>query len=302
MKFLSFSSTDGPRLGLLVDGDGVIDLTAAFAQDDSKSLSIPRHVGDLAAAGEIGLQNILRLAARAGNEVYPLSSLALLAPIPEPKKNVFCVGRNYKEHVDEGLRAQGKSTAPPPPAPEFFSKPPTAVIAAGEAVPLHSRSTGKLDYEVELAVIIGRRGRDIEIENALDHVFGYTILNDITARDLQRHHGQWFKGKGLDRSCPIGPVVVHKSALPNASDLEIRLTVNGELRQHSRTSRMIFDIPTIISQLSRGLTLEPGDVIATGTPSGVGYAMEPPRFLAAGDVINAEIEGIGTLSNHVVAD
>jgi 2-keto-4-pentenoate hydratase/2-oxohepta-3-ene-1,7-dioic acid hydratase in catechol pathway len=301
MKFLSFAGTDGPRLGLLLDDDGVIDLTAAFTKSGSKPEYVPRHVGDLAAAGETGLQSVVRLAAKAENTIRPASSLTLLAPV-QPRKNVFCVGRNYREHRDEGLRAQGKAISPPPSVPEFFSKPPTAIIAAGDAIPLHSGSTAKLDYEVELAVIIGRRGRDIEIEDGLDHVFGYTILNDITARDLQRLHGQWFKGKALDRSCPIGPVVAHKSILPNAGDLEIRLTVNGELRQRSKTGRMIFNIPTLISQLSRGLTLEPGDIIATGTPSGVGYAMEPPRFLAAGDVISAEIEGIGILSNHIVAD
>lgn len=301
MKFLSFASVDGPRLGLLLDDDSVIDLTAAFMKSGSSSDSVPRHVGDLAAAGEAGLRNVVRLAAKTGNAIHPMSSLTLLAPV-QPKKNVFCVGRNYREHLDEGLRAQGKAMSPPPSAPEFFSKPPTAVIAAGDAIPLHAGSTAKLDYEAELAVIIGRRGRDIEIEDALDHIFGYTILNDITARDLQRLHGQWFKGKALDRSCPIGPVVVHKSILSNAGDLEIRLTVNGELRQSSKTGRMIFNIPTIISQLSRGLTLEPGDIVATGTPSGVGYAMEPPRFLAAGDVISAEIEGIGILNNHIVAD
>jgi 2-keto-4-pentenoate hydratase/2-oxohepta-3-ene-1,7-dioic acid hydratase in catechol pathway len=156
-----------------------------------------------------------------------------------------------------------------------------------------------LDYEVELAVIIGRKGVDIKADKALDHVFGYSIINDITGRDLQRAHGQWFKGKGLDRSCPFGPIVVHASALPNADDLRISCSVNGETRQDSRTSNMIFSVPVIIEHLSRGLTLEPGDIIATGTPSGVGYAMEPPHFLKTGDKVSADIEGIGSLQNTI---
>jgi 2-keto-4-pentenoate hydratase/2-oxohepta-3-ene-1,7-dioic acid hydratase in catechol pathway len=212
---------------------------------------------------------------------------------------VFCVGRNYKAHIDEGMRAQGKAPAPLPTVPEFFTKPPTAVIAAGETIPLHANATKQLDYEVELAVIIGRQGTDIPAAQAFDHVFGYSIINDITGRDLQRAHGQWFKGKGLDRSCPFGPVVVHASALPNVEDLRISCTVNGEIRQDSRTSNMIFPIPQIIEQLSRGLTLEPGDIIATGTPAGVGYAMTPPRFLASGDRVTADVEGIGSLENQI---
>jgi 2-keto-4-pentenoate hydratase/2-oxohepta-3-ene-1,7-dioic acid hydratase in catechol pathway len=213
-------------------------------------------------------------------------------------KNVFCVGRNYAAHAAEGARAAGREVVVPE-VPEFFTKPPTAVTGHNSAVPVDPRVTQKFDYEVELAVVIGTAGKDIPRERALDHVFGFTIVNDLTARDLQRRHGQWFKGKGLDLSCPMGPWIVTRDALPNFADLAITLRVNGETRQKSRTSKMVHDIPAIIEHLSRGMTLEPGDVIATGTPEGVGYAMDPPRFLAAGDVVEAEIEGIGVLRTPI---
>lgn len=298
MIFLTFAAADGPHLGLVI-GDNVLDLTKAWP--DGKTAA-PRHVGDLAEAGDAGLAIVRDLSMTPdAASLIARATLQLMAPIPRPRKNVFCVGRNYKEHIDEGMRAQGKPPAPLPSVPEFFTKPPTAVIAAGETIPQHANITEQLDYEVELAVIVGCKGTNIAAQNAFDHVFGYSIINDITGRDTQRKYGQWFKGKGLDRSCPFGPIVVHASALPNVADLRIFSTVNGELRQDSRTSRMIFDIPAIIEHLSRGLTLEPGDVIATGTPSGVGYAMTPPRFLVAGDRVTAEIEGIGSLENSIVA-
>jgi len=299
MIFLTFAAADGPHLGLVID-DNVLDLTKAWPS--ASQTSAPRHVGDLAEAGEAGLAIVRDLASAVNSaNLVAQASLTLMAPIPRPKKNVFCVGRNYKDHIDEGMRAQGKAPAPLPTVPEFFTKPPTAVIASGETIPQHANVTEQLDYEVELAVIIGKPGSNIAAQNAFNHVFGYSIINDITGRDMQRRYGQWFKGKGLDRSCPFGPVVVHASALPNVADIRIFSTVNGEVRQDSRTSRMIFDIPAIIEHLTRGLTLEAGDVIATGTPSGVGYAMTPPRFLLKGDRVTAEIEGIGILSNSIVA-
>jgi 2-keto-4-pentenoate hydratase/2-oxohepta-3-ene-1,7-dioic acid hydratase in catechol pathway len=293
MIFLTFAHQSGHHLGLVV-GDKVLDLTGAWPTGSTA----PRDVGELAAGGDAAL-DIVRGLAKSASATLAQSSLKLLAPIPQPRKNVFCVGRNYKAHIDEGMRAQGKPPAPLPVLPEFFTKPPTAVIAAGDTIPLHANATKMLDYEVELAVIIGKKGVDITADKALDHVFGYSIINDITGRELQRAHGQWFKGKGLDRSCPFGPIVVHASALPNAADLRISCTVNGEIRQDSRTSNMIFPVPVIIEHLSRGLTLEPGDIIATGTPSGVGYAMEPPHFLAAGDKVSASVEGIGSLENTI---
>ncbi|MEM9247550.1 MAG: fumarylacetoacetate hydrolase family protein, partial [Pseudomonadota bacterium] len=220
-----------------------------------------------------------------------------VAPIPVPAKNVFCVGRNYMEHIAEGERAQNTKVGVTE-VPVFFTKPPTAVTGPGAAVPLFPSVSSKVDYEVELAVIIGKAGRNIAPQDAFDHIFGYTIVNDITARDVQRRHGgQYFKGKGLDGSCPMGPWIVTKDEIADPHALAIRCSVNGELRQNGTTRDMIFDIPTLIASLSEGLTLQPGDVLATGTPSGVGYAMEPPCFLADGDTVTCEVEGIGTLTN-----
>jgi 2-keto-4-pentenoate hydratase/2-oxohepta-3-ene-1,7-dioic acid hydratase in catechol pathway len=225
----------------------------------------------------------------------------LLAPIPAPRKNIFCVGRNYAEHIAEGDRAQ-KQNVGVTEHPVFFTKPPTALVAPGGDVLVFPTVSTAVDYEVELAVVIGKGGRNIPKAEAYDHVFGYTILNDITARDIQRRHGgQYFKGKGLDGSCPLGPWIVTADEIGDPHALSIGLTVNGERRQNGNTGDMIFDIPTLIASLSEGLTLEPGDILATGTPSGVGYAMDPPRFLKDGDVVVCEISGIGTLRNPVRA-
>ncbi|MFA8386219.1 MAG: fumarylacetoacetate hydrolase family protein [Pelagibaca sp.] len=223
----------------------------------------------------------------------------LLAPIPQPRKNIFCVGRNYAEHIAEGDRAQNQKTGVSD-HPVFFTKPPTSVVAPDGDVLLFPDVSTSIDYEVELTVVIGKAGRNIAKADAMSHVFGYTILNDITARDVQRRHGgQYFKGKGLDGSCPIGPVIVTADDISDPHALSIGLKVNGEQRQDGATEDMIFDIPTLIASLSEGLTLEPGDMIATGTPSGVGYAMDPPQFLKDGDTVVCEISGIGTLSNTV---
>ena len=273
--------------------------TAAAIVGDGAA--VPLAAGSLAeliASGPAGLA-AARRAAEAGSGRIPADRIRLLAPLPRPAKNVFCVGRNYAEHIAEGERAQNVRIGVTE-VPVFFTKPPTAVIGPGAAVPLFPHLSTQIDYEVELAVVIGTAGRDIPPERALAHVFGYTIVNDITARDVQRRHGgQYFKGKGLDGSCPMGPWIVTADEIPDPAGLAIRSRVNGELRQDSTTAAMIFDIPTLIASLSAGLTLEPGDVLATGTPSGVGYAMDPPRFLADGDVVACEIEGIGVLENPV---
>lgn len=224
----------------------------------------------------------------------------LLAPIPRPAKNVFCLGRNYADHIQEDNSARSLQTELPK-HPQFFSKPPTSVIGPDAPVRLDERVTRRLDYEVELAIVIGRGGRDIPAAEAMSHVFGYCVLNDITARDLQRRHDQWFKGKALDESCPMGPWIVHSSAIDDPHALGIRLHVNGEPRQDASTASMIFRIPRIIESLSAGLTLEAGDIIATGTPAGVGYAMDPPRYLKPGDEIRCEIDGIGVLINRIEA-
>jgi len=226
--------------------------------------------------------------------------LTLLAPLPHPRKNVFCVGRNYLEHVAEGARAMG-TQAKLPEVPQFFTKAPTAINAPGAPVRLDPTLTKLLDYEVELAVVIGKAGRDIAPARAYEHIFGYTIANDVTARDLQRRHEQWFKGKSLDTTLPLGPWIVDAAAIGDPTTLELSLTVNGEERQRSKVSMMIFDIPAIIASLSAGMTLEAGDIIATGTPSGVGFAMDPPQGLRDGDVVVAKIDRIGELVSPIKA-
>jgi 2-keto-4-pentenoate hydratase/2-oxohepta-3-ene-1,7-dioic acid hydratase in catechol pathway len=229
------------------------------------------------------------------------SDAPLQAPIPVPRKNVFCVGRNYAAHIAEGDRAQ-KQDVGVTEHPVFFTKPLTSIVPPEGDVLIFPQVSESIDYEVELAVIIGTAGRNISKADAMDHVFGYTILNDITARDVQRRHGgQYFKGKALDGSCPLGPWIDTADAITDPHTLSIGLTVNGEQRQDGTTADMIFDIPTLIASLSEGMTLEPGDIIATGTPSGVGYAMDPPQFLKNGDTVVCEISGIGALKNTVRA-
>ncbi|AUL14740.1 fumarylacetoacetate hydrolase family protein [Bordetella bronchiseptica] len=304
MKFLTFSVQEQSRLGMLLDENRVLDLTALLAA--RPDLGLPgalRNVGELIALGEEALARLREPGLLDGVDVGALPTLEavrVLPPLPMAR-NVFCVGRNYREHIIEGNLARGRPANSFPEAIEFFTKAPTAVIGHGGHVKRHAGLTDSLDYEVELAIVIGRAGADIPREKALDHVFGYTIVNDITARDLQARHGQWFKGKSLDTSCPMGPVVVHRSAIPDANNLTVSLSVNGELRQKDNTSDMIFDVATVIAQLSAGMTLEPGDVIATGTPKGVGFALTPPRCLQVGDVVSASVEHIGTLTNEIVA-
>ena len=304
MKFLTFSVQEQSRLGMLLDENRVLDLTALLAA--RPDLGLPgalRNVGELIALGEEALARLREPGLLDGVDVGALPTLQavrVLPPLPMAR-NVFCGGRNYREHIIEGNLARGRPANSFPEAIEFFTKAPTAVIGHGGHVKRHAGLTDSLDYEVELAIVIGRAGADIPREKALDHVFGYTIVNDITARDLQARHGQWFKGKSLDTSCPMGPVVVHRSAIPDANNLAVSLSVNGELRQQDNTSDMIFDVAAVVAQLSAGMTLLPGDVIATGTPKGVGFALTPPRCLQVGDVVSASVEHIGTLTNEIVA-
>nr|WP_254444430.1 fumarylacetoacetate hydrolase family protein [Ruegeria sp. HKCCA6707] len=249
----------------------------------------------------LGVLKTLVSSAETGNlnDALVPDDAPFLAPIPSPRKNVFCVGRNYAEHIAEGERAQNQKIGVTE-HPVFFTKPPTSIVAPEADILIFPSVSHAIDYEVELAVVIGKPGRNIAKADAYDHVYGYTILNDITARDIQRRHGgQYFKGKGLDGSCPLGPFIVTADTISDPHALSIGLTVNGEQRQNGSTSDMIFDIPTLIASLSEGMTLEPGDVIATGTPSGVGYAMDPPQFLKDGDTVVCEISEIGTLRNTV---
>ncbi|HZW12959.1 MAG TPA: fumarylacetoacetate hydrolase family protein [Noviherbaspirillum sp.] len=230
----------------------------------------------------------------------PINGHQLLAPIPTPRRNIFCIGKNYHDHVKE-LSQTGLASAPAAPlpsAPIVFTKAPSSVVGDGAAVQSFPEVTSQLDYEAELAVVIGKPGRAIRKEDAFNHVWGYTIVNDISARDVQQRHGQWFLGKSMDTFCPMGPWIVSAAGV-DAGKLGVRCWINGELRQDGNTRDLIFDIPTIIATLSSGMTLQPGDVIATGTPAGVGFGFNPPKFLKPGDVMRISIDGIGTLTNRV---
>jgi 2-keto-4-pentenoate hydratase/2-oxohepta-3-ene-1,7-dioic acid hydratase in catechol pathway len=291
-RLATFSDAKGPRVGAVLEDGRVLDLSAAGVAAADSMLG-------LSDAGQEALAAARKAAASPpAGAVLPAAGVTLLAPIPRPRRNVFCVGRNYMDHVAEGDRTRGITQSELPKFPQFFTKAPDCVIGPEEWIPAHTGVTEWLDYEVELAVVIGTEGRDIPKERTLEHVFGWTIGNDVTGRDLQRRYGQWFKGKSLDRSCPLGPWIVPAEEL-DALATGIRLWVNGEKRQDSHTSKMIFDVKEIIHQLSLGFTLRPGDVIITGTPEGVGYAMQPPRTLKPGDVVECEIDGIGRLRNAV---
>jgi 2-keto-4-pentenoate hydratase/2-oxohepta-3-ene-1,7-dioic acid hydratase in catechol pathway len=264
----------GTRLGLLTD-DGIRDLTAATGVHD---------VGDLLTSGG-------SVEAADGGDLLDPDTITLRAPIARPGK-IVCVGLNYHDHC----REQGIE---PPPYPPLFAKFANAIASPGEAI-LRPRVTEQLDLECELAVVIGRRASRVARDEALDHVFGYTILNDITMRDLQREDRRWLRAKGSDGFAPIGPVVVTADELGDPGALRLRSAVNDETWQDSSTAEMVFDVATIIAFASRTITLEPGDVIATGTPAGVGHFPRPPRYLHDGDRLRCEIEGIGVLENSVV--
>jgi 2-keto-4-pentenoate hydratase/2-oxohepta-3-ene-1,7-dioic acid hydratase in catechol pathway len=228
----------------------------------------------------------------------PLENIKIMAPIPYPRRNIICLGKNYIKHAEEVARTI-KGGGDFPSEPIYFSKFASPAIGTGDYIMAHENITSCLDYEVELAVVIGKNGRNIKRDEAEEYIFGYTIINDITARDLQKTHGQWFRGKSLDTFCPMGPCILHKSEVPFPVKLDISLSVNGELRQSSNTEEMTFDIAYIISQLSEGIELKAGDIIATGTPEGVGIGFDPPRYLKPGDVVSCTIEKIGTLTNTV---
>lgn len=270
---------------------GVLDST------ETKVLSVNERESmvECIAKGEKFLQEIKeKIQAASEEEYFFLEEVTLLSPVKKPPKNILCVGKNY---VDHAIEMGSKDDIPE--HLMVFTKAPTTIIGPNEQIDNHLSITKQLDYEGELAIVIGKKGRNIKKEDALDYVFGYTIVNDITARDLQAKHKQFFLGKSLDTSCPMGPVLVHKENLSDPNHLHIETKINGEVRQSSNTKHFIFSVEEMISTISLGMTLEPGDVIATGTPAGVGKGFQPPRFLNPGDQIEITIEGIGTLSNKV---
>jgi 2-keto-4-pentenoate hydratase/2-oxohepta-3-ene-1,7-dioic acid hydratase in catechol pathway len=293
MRLVTFSDAKGMRIGVHdAQSDTIVDLTAASR--------LPKDMTQFIALGKNGLQRARRTV-KSGEHRIPAAGVKIHAPIPRPAKNILAVGKNYHDHAREffasGVDATAKETIPD--VPIMFTKWPNSVIGPGEPIPSSSDYTNSTDYEGELTVVIGTGGRNISRDKAYEHVYGYTIANDVTARTLQNRHRQWFLGKSLDGYCPMGPCIVTADEIEDVSQLRLTTTVNGELRQDAFVSQLIFDIPALIETVSRVMTLDPGDLIATGTCAGVGIGFDPPRYLKPGDVVAVTIEPIGTLSNAV---
>lgn len=302
MKLVTYRATveAEARLGALVDGL-VVDL-ADFG--DASGVALPSSMLDFIDLGPQAVAQVSAMLAKAGGlfplgTAVPLANVKLLAPIPRPRKNVFGIGLNYTEHVAESAKSLDTS-ADLPRQPVIFSKPPTSVIGPDEPIVHDAKITQQLDWEVELAAIIGTRAKGVSREDALAYVFGYTVCIDMSARDCRRA-GQWIYSKGQDTYCPMGPVVVTADEIPDPQTLDLWLTVNGVEKQRSNTAYMLFKVDELVSDISQGITLEPGDIIATGTPAGVGAGRDPQEWVWPGDVIVATVEGIGTLRHPVVA-
>jgi 2-keto-4-pentenoate hydratase/2-oxohepta-3-ene-1,7-dioic acid hydratase in catechol pathway len=287
MRLVTYYDGEVERIGA-VRGDFLIDLTDLAPDMLSLMDGGPALLAQAHAA----------VATASDTSMIALEKVKLLAPIPRPRKNIVCLGMNYAAHAIEGARARGKPEVLPK-HPVFFTKAVTAVNHPDGPIPYDPAVSTEIDWEVELAFIIGKRGKNISRDDAMGYVFGYTIMNDISARDLQKQHFQFYKGKSLDGSAPLGPWIVTPDEISDPHGLGLRLRVNGETRQDSHTGDMIFRIPELIEVLSLGTTLEPGDIIATGTPSGVGLGMQPPQYLNPGDVVEAEIDHIGVLRSTV---
>jgi 2-keto-4-pentenoate hydratase/2-oxohepta-3-ene-1,7-dioic acid hydratase in catechol pathway len=295
MRLATFDAGRGPRVGFVSADDTLVPLADVVPD-------APEDMLGVIAAGD-GLQARMRDVASRAQGGAKIAAVRLLAPIPRPRRNVFCVGWNYSEHFAEGARMREQQGSPgQPEAPEYpalFSKNPATVTGPDSPVWYPAPHSQQLDWEVELAVIVGRGGRDIAEERAMEHVFGYTCANDVSVRDVQRRHGgQWMKGKNFDSHLPMGPWIVSADELDPGA-LHVRTRVNGVTKQDSNTKFMVFKIPRLIRELSAGCELEPGDVVITGTPEGVGFARKPPEYLKIGDTVEVEIEGIGILRNSV---
>ncbi|GAB3259285.1 fumarylacetoacetate hydrolase family protein [Kineosporia babensis] len=277
MKYVTFLSADGPRVGLLTSPSTVTEVLVAGGLPEVITTG-----GDLPLGAE-----------------HAYTDLTILAPIPEPARNIMCVGKNYREHASEfaGSGYDGGADVVVPQFPIIFTKAPSSVTGPDTTV-VPPSVVKETDYEAEFAVIIGRGGRDITKDEAMSHVWGYTLINDLTARDLQRDHKQWFLGKSPDGFAPMGPLAVTADEV-NLDELVLTGTVNGELRQKASAADLIFDVPTLIATISSVLTLQPGDIIATGTPAGVGIGFTPPRFLTAGDIVEVSAPGLGVLRTTI---
>jgi len=293
MRLVTFSDAKGARIGVHDPASGtVVDLSAGTR--------LPREMTAFIALGKSGLARARR-AVRSDEGRIPAGSVKLLAPIPRPAKNILCVGKNYHDHAQEfqssGVDATGKEVVPE--VPIIFTKWPNSVIGPAEPIPSANDYTDSTDYEGELAVVIGAGGQRIAKQDAYDHVYGYTIVNDVSARTLQNRHRQWFLGKSLDGYCPMGPCILTADEVKDVGKMHLTTKVNGEPRQDAYVNQLIFDIPTLIETISRVMLLEPGDLIATGTCAGVGIGFNPPKYLRKGDTVAITIEPIGTLENPV---
>jgi len=285
LRLISYLDDGKPRVGAVVDG-GLRDLGVRY--------------GSMLALIEEGDPEEVRSLAEGADPFARVGDVPLLAPIPEPRRNLFCVGWNYLPHFEEGRGRRGQGERELPEYPAFFSKTTTTVTGPEDDIPFDPAFSEKMDYEAELAVVIGRRGRSIPASDAMRYVFGYTAANDVTARDVQRRHGgQWFKGKSMDDSCPMGPWIVTADEVPDPQGLDLQCHVNGVEKQNSNTKHMYFPIAKIIEELSLAMTLLPGDIILTGTPEGVGLWREPQEFLRPGDEVTVTVSGIGRLTNRV---
>lgn len=301
MKLVTYRASvdDEARLGVL-HGDLIVDAEALGAVYDE---DIPDTMLGLIDSGKPGVAALQALMDAMGDmppihTSVPMSNAKLCAPIPRPRKNIWGVGLNYTEHVAESARALDTSDALPQ-KPVLFSKPPTCVIADGEPIQHNSRMTQQLDWEVELAVVMGSGGKNIARDDAMAHVFGYSVMIDVSARD-NRRAGQWIFSKGQDSFGPFGPCIVTADEIEDPHNLDLWLTKNGEEKQRSNTGFMLFDIPSLIADISTGMTVEPGDIIATGTPAGVGAGSDPQEWMWPGDTIVACVEGIGTLTHPII--
>jgi 2-keto-4-pentenoate hydratase/2-oxohepta-3-ene-1,7-dioic acid hydratase in catechol pathway len=293
MKLVTYSPLPSgePRPGLLL-GKRVVDIPAALGRGDNTATML-----GLVRAGAAMLERLRDLERKPPEPGVDLADVRLHAPIPRPAKNVFCVGWNYLSHFEEGGKKLQDDRRLPE-WPVFFTKVPTTVNGPYDPIPFDASLSTALDWEVELGVVIGPGGKNIPEDQAMRHVWGYTVINDVTWRDVQRRHGQWHKGKSLDGTCPMGPCIVIADSL-DWSGLRIACRVNGVTKQESNTCHMYFKLPRLIADLSAGMTLEAGDILSTGTPEGVGYARTPPEFLAPGDLLETEVEGIGVLRNPI---
>jgi 2-keto-4-pentenoate hydratase/2-oxohepta-3-ene-1,7-dioic acid hydratase in catechol pathway len=295
MKLVTFSPLPSgePRPGLMLDDKRIVDIPAALGRTEETATMLGIIRGGAATLKKLG-----DLAKKPGVATVDLAAVRLHAPIPRPAKNVFAIGWNYLEHFEEGAKKLQDSRELPK-YPVIFSKAPTSVTGPYDTVPFHKQVSSQLDWEVELGMIIGTGGKDISEADAMKHVFGYTVINDVSWRDVQRRHGgQWDKGKSLDGSCPMGPCIVTADSI-DPDNLRVTCRVNGVTKQDSNTRFLYFKLPRLIAELSAGQTLEPGDVVSTGTPEGVGFARTPPEFMKPGDLLETEIEGIGVLRNPI---